>query len=81
MSRTPRCIPQGVRPTTGKVKEALFSILYSKLGSMEDLKFLDAFSGTGAIGLEALSRKASSSVFVEKNAQNGLLIRQKLISE
>lgn len=80
MSRTPRCIPQGVRPTTGKVKEALFSILYSKLGSMEDLKFLDAFSGTGAIGLEALSRKASSSVFVEKNAQNGLLIRQKLIS-
>ena len=80
MSRTPRCISQGVRPTTGKVKEALFSILYSKLGSMEGLNFLDAFSGTGAIGLEAISRKASSSVFVEKNAQNALLIRQKLVS-
>ena len=55
--------PKGLstRPTTDRVREALFSIL----GSIDSLRVLDVFAGTGALGLEALSRGARSAVFVE----------------
>lgn len=52
------------RPTTDRIKETLFNILAQDL---QDCDFLDLFSGSGAIGIEALSRGAKSAVFVEKN--------------
>jgi 16S rRNA (guanine966-N2)-methyltransferase len=51
----------GVRPTADRVREALFSIL----GPLEGQAVLDLFAGTGALGIEALSRGASSCVFVD----------------
>jgi 16S rRNA (guanine966-N2)-methyltransferase len=53
------------RPTADRVREALFSMLASRLGSFEGLRVLDGFAGTGALGLEALSRGAAHCVFVE----------------
>ena len=55
--------PRGsdVRPTADRVREALFSIL----GPLEGLAVLDLFAGTGALGIEALSRGAASCVFVD----------------
>ena len=57
--------PKGmsVRPTSSKVRESLFSIL----GDVSDLKVLDVCAGAGTLGLEALSRGASTAVFVEKS--------------
>jgi 16S rRNA (guanine966-N2)-methyltransferase len=52
----------GVRPTTGKVREALFSML----GSVEGARVLDLFCGSGALGIEALSRGALEATFVDK---------------
>jgi 16S rRNA (guanine966-N2)-methyltransferase len=59
--------PQGqaTRPTADRVREALFSMLASRLGSFEGLKVADLFAGSGALGLEALSRGAASCTFVE----------------
>ena len=51
----------GTRPTADKVREALFSIL----GPVEALRVLDLYAGSGALGLEALSRGAASATFVE----------------
>jgi 16S rRNA (guanine966-N2)-methyltransferase len=55
--------PRGsdVRPTADRVREALFSIL----GPLEGLAVLDLFAGTGALGIEAISRGAASCVFVD----------------
>ncbi|MCA3254001.1 MAG: 16S rRNA (guanine(966)-N(2))-methyltransferase RsmD [Alphaproteobacteria bacterium] len=53
------------RPTADRVREALFSMLASRLGSFEDLRVVDLFAGTGALGLEALSRGAAHATFVE----------------
>ena len=50
------------RPTTDRIKETLFNILQPEL---PDCRFLDLFSGSGAIGIEAMSRGAASAVFVE----------------
>ncbi|WP_310498945.1 16S rRNA (guanine(966)-N(2))-methyltransferase RsmD [Sandarakinorhabdus sp.] len=55
------------RPTADRMREALFSMLTSRLGSFEGLKVLDGFAGTGALGLEALSRGASRAWFVESD--------------
>ena len=54
------------RPTTDRIKETLFNILQPEL---LDCHFLDLFSGSGAIGIEALSRGAARAVFVEKKSQ------------
>ena len=51
----------GIRPTTGRVREALFSML----GSVEGAIVLDLFSGSGALGIEALSRGAAEATFVD----------------
>jgi len=53
------------RPTGDRVREALFSMLVSRLGSFEDLRVADLYAGSGALGLEALSRGAAEAVFVE----------------
>ena len=55
------------RPTADRVREALFSMLTSRLGSFEGLRVLDGFAGTGALGLEALSRGAGHGTFVEND--------------
>lgn len=61
--------PRGnaTRPTSDRAREGLFSMLASRLGSFEDLAVADLFAGTGALGLEALSRGAASCTFVEKD--------------
>lgn len=56
------------RPTADRVREALFSMLASRLGSFEGLRVFDGFAGTGALGLEALSRGAAHAVFVESDS-------------
>jgi len=53
------------RPTADRTREALFSMLASRLGSFEDLTVADIFAGTGALGLEALSRGAAFCTFVD----------------
>lgn len=58
-------MPKGIRPTQDKVRKALFDIL----GDIEGLSFLELFAGSGAVGIEALSRGAKGVVFVEKNQQ------------
>ena len=63
----PLLSPPGLatRPTSDRAREALFSMLQSRLGSFEDLHVVDLFAGTGALGLEALSRGAARCTFVE----------------
>jgi 16S rRNA (guanine966-N2)-methyltransferase len=56
---------QDTRPTADRVREALFSMLASRLGSFEGLQVADLFAGSGALGLEALSRGAAHCIFVE----------------
>ena len=63
------------RPTTDRIKETLFNILQPVV---PDCLFLDLFSGSGAIGIEALSRGAASAVFVEKNPKACACIRDNL---
>ena len=56
------------RPTADRTRETLFSMLLSRLGSFEELSVADLFAGSGALGLEALSRGAASCLFVEQDA-------------
>ena len=67
-----------VRPTPDRVREALFSILQSKLGGFSDIKVLDLFAGSGALAIEALSRGAASACLVEKDRAAELVIRKNL---
>lgn len=57
----------GTRPTSDRVREALFSAIESQLGSLQGLRFLDLYAGTGAIGLEAMSRGAGVVSAVESD--------------
>lgn len=65
----PLVAPRGdtTRPTADRTREALFSMLASRLGSFEGLAVADLFAGSGALGLEALSRGAASCLFVEQD--------------
>ena len=56
---------QATRPTGDRVREALFSMLASRIGSFEGLRVADLYAGSGALGLEALSRGAAHATFVE----------------
>ena len=56
------------RPTADRTRETLFSMLVSRLGSFEGLAVADLFAGSGALGLEALSRGAARCTFVEQDA-------------
>lgn len=53
------------RPTSEKVREALFNILANRVGSLEGAHVLDLFCGSGALGIEALSRGAAHATFVD----------------
>jgi 16S rRNA (guanine966-N2)-methyltransferase len=68
MARAPPARPEGgdTRPTADRTRETLFSMLMSRLGSFEDLRVADLFAGSGAMGLEALSRGAAHCLFVEQ---------------
>ncbi len=55
------------RPTADRAREALFSMLLSRIGSFEQLTVLDLFAGTGALALEALSRGAAQAYLVERD--------------
>lgn len=65
----PLLAPKGgaTRPTADRVREALFSMLASRVGSFEGLAVADLFAGSGALGFEALSRGAATCVFVEQD--------------
>jgi 16S rRNA (guanine966-N2)-methyltransferase len=65
----PLVAPKGdaTRPTADRTREALFSMLASRVGSFEDLAVADFFAGSGALGFEALSRGAASCLFVEQD--------------
>jgi len=65
-----------VRPTMDRVKAAIFSSLF---GSIEGARVLDLFAGTGALGIEALSRGSASAVFVEKNDEAAKTIESNLV--
>lgn len=64
------------RPTADRVKEGLFNIIQMDIDS--DTIVLDAFAGTGALGLEALSRGAREAVFIEENPQALAVLRQNI---
>ncbi len=61
--------PKGdaTRPTADRTREGLFSMLISRIGSFEGLAVADLFAGSGALGLEAMSRGAASCLFVEND--------------
>jgi 16S rRNA (guanine966-N2)-methyltransferase len=70
--------PRGVhtRPTADRVREALFSML----GDVSATRVLDLYAGSGALGIEALSRGAASAVFVERDARAVAVIERNLAS-
>lgn len=69
--------PEGMatRPTRDRVRETLFSMLTSRLGSFDDLRVADLYAGSGALGLEALSRGAAFACFVEQDQRAVAAIR------
>ena len=67
---------QATRPTSDRVREALFSALESALGSLEGLRVLDLYAGSGAVGLEAMSRGAGVATLVEGDRRTARLVQQ-----
>ncbi|MBP1728877.1 MAG: methyltransferase [Deltaproteobacteria bacterium] len=67
-----------IRPTADRVKEALFSSLGSRFGALNGLAVLDLFAGSGALGIEALSRGAASALFVDNHPDSLQLVRKNL---
>lgn len=70
-------VPKGdaVRPATDGMRQAVFSSLAARI---PDARFLDLFAGSGAYGLEALSRGATGGVFVEKKAKAAICLRENI---
>src|SRR5882724_3169616 len=68
---------QSLRPTSDWLRETLFNVLGP---AVSDSRFLDLYAGTGAVGIEALSRGAVESVFVENHTATVKLIRENLAS-
>jgi 16S rRNA (guanine966-N2)-methyltransferase len=66
-----------LRPTSDRLRETLFDVLGQ---AVEDCLFVDLYAGTGAIGIEAVSRGAREVVFVEKHTATARLLRQNLDS-
>jgi len=75
-SRALKTLPGlATRPTPDRMRESLFSIIAPEV---EGVTFLDAYAGTGAIGIEALSRGAARAVFIERTRQAVTVIRENL---
>src|ERR1700752_2660775 len=66
-----------LRPTSDRLRETLFNVLGDRVACS---RFVDAFAGTGAVGIEALSRGATEVVFIEKDASAAALIKRNLQS-
>ena len=64
-----------IRPTQDRVREAVFNILQSEIAGAD---FLDLFAGSGAVGLEALSRGAATATFVEQNRRHLAVLKENL---
>lgn len=73
----PLVAPPGrlTRPTSDRTRETLFSMLASRLGSFDGLRVADLYAGSGALGLEALSRGAAEAQFVETDREALAAIR------
>ena len=74
----PLATPRGdaTRPTTDRTREAVFNVLAHRFGErLQHARVLDLFAGTGALGLEALSRGAAYAVFIEEGVEGRGLIR------
>ena len=69
---------QSTRPTADRVRESLFSMLSSRIGSFEGLAALDLYAGSGALGIEALSRSAASCTFVDSGREAVDALRRNL---
>ena len=68
-----------LRPTTDRVRETMFNLLINSLGiRLEGMRVLDLFAGTGALGLEALSRGASRVAFVDDGVAARALLRSNI---
>src|SRR5258708_3890947 len=75
-SRKLKSLPgMDIRPTPDRLRETLFNILAPRI---EGVVFLDAYAGTGAVGIEALSRGASKAIFIERQRDAADLIRENL---
>lgn len=70
---------RGIRPTSSKSREALFNILLN-MGILEDARVVDLCCGTGAIGIEAISRGAALVIFIDGSAEHLKLARQNIYS-
>lgn len=73
-------VPLGreTRPTADRVREGLFSTLDALLGGLHDARFLDLYAGSGAVGLEALSRGAAHALLVESDPRAARVITANL---
>jgi len=69
-----------IRPTPDRVREAIFSSLFSRLGTWQGKRVLDLFAGSGAMGLEALSRGAKECIFVDQGSQSAQIVPANLRS-
>ena len=67
--------PKGIRPTQGMVKQAIFNLAGADI---QDAQVIDLFAGSGALGIEALSRGASRVVFVDREPRGLAILRQNL---
>src|SRR6267142_3401019 len=77
-SRRLKSIPGlATRPTTDRLRETLFDILGTQV---KGTVFLDAYAGTGAVGIEALSRGAARAVFIEKSKNAANVLHENLVS-
>ena len=70
---------QDIRPTTDRIRESLFNIISHNYGdNLENARVLDLFAGTGALGIEALSRGARFALFIENSVEGRGLLRQNI---
>lgn len=69
---------QGTRPTSDRAREGLFSALDSMLGGLDGLRVIDAYAGSGAVGLEALSRGAAAALLIESDRRAAEVVRANL---
>ncbi len=68
----------GTRPTTDRVRESLMSAISSAVGGFEGLRVLDAFAGSGALGMECISRGAAHATFTDKDVKAIATIKKNL---
>lgn len=74
---TPRS--SAIRPTTDRTREAVFNVLSHRFaGQLDGVRVLDLFAGTGALGIEALSRGAAFCLFIEESAEGRGLVRDNI---